>query len=147
MLIDLNRVDRSLLLAAFFRGNARTQSYWTSSCDQVVALSVFYTGDLTYKGCQQRFESGYVGPLYDLDGELLPDVKRRYYQLIDLLGHRPDLILGGGNLTTPADPSYTACKLTETGISIVPRLQEEFPEKPTFGKWPDKNSPADLTSG
>lgn len=143
---ELSKIDQALLLAAFFRGNPRSQHYWTSSCDQVIALSLFYTGEMTFDECVKRFETGYVFPLYDDAGELLVDIRCRYEILMDLLERRLDLISGGGNFKTPADPTYTACKLTDQGLKLVPELVKLFPEKPEFANWPDKTTLADIGS-
>jgi hypothetical protein len=135
----LSLTEQALLLASFFRGNPPSQTHWTSSCDQVIALSLFYTGDMSYADCEKRFETGYVSPLYDSDGELLRDLRDRYNELIELIRRRPDLISGGGNFDRPADPTYTACKLTQEGFRLIPDLINLFPAKPTFANWPDKN--------
>ncbi|MEI6234036.1 MAG: hypothetical protein WCT04_13355 [Planctomycetota bacterium] len=37
--------EKSILLAAFFRGGSEKDSYWSSNCNQVVTLSLFYTGN------------------------------------------------------------------------------------------------------
>jgi hypothetical protein len=136
---NLSLTEQALLLAAFFRGNPHSQTHWTSSCDQVIALSLFYTGDMSFADCEKRFETGYVSPLYDNDGGLLRDLRDRYNELIELIRRRHDLISGGGNLDTPADPTYTACKLTQDGIRLIPDLVKLFPAKPDFANWPDKN--------
>lgn len=136
---NLSLTEQALLLAAFFRGNPHSQTHWTSSCDQVIALSLFYTGDMSFADCEKRFETGYVSPLYDNDGELLRDLRDRYNELIELIRRRHDLISGGGNLDTPADPTYTACRLTQEGIRLIPELIKLFPSKPNFANWPDKN--------
>ena len=137
---NLSQNEQALLLASFFRGNPLSQTHWTSSCDQVITLSLFYTGHISYEECEKRFETGYVSPLYDHDGELLQDLRDRYNELIELIRRRNDLISGGGDFETPADPTYTACKLTREGLRLVPDLVEAFPGKPVFAKWPDKNT-------
>ncbi|WP_166831254.1 hypothetical protein [Thalassoroseus pseudoceratinae] len=139
--MNLSCIDKSLLLAAFFRGNTRDQDRWTSSSDQVLTLSLFYTGDITSDECQYRFSNrGYVGGLYDDDGELHPQIDSRYQNLIDLLRVQPHLIEGGGNLETPAYPTYTACRLTDDGIRLVPDIIDLFPRKPDFPNWPDRRT-------
>lgn len=134
----MTRVEQSLLLAAYFRGNLPGQHGWTSSCDQVVTLSLFYTGDISYEDCQLRFSvKSYVSSLYDEDGELTQEIRSRYEELILLLRAHPDLIEGGGNLDTPADPTFTACRLTTEGDKLIPSIIHQFPAKPDFPCWPD----------
>ncbi len=60
--MNLSQIGGSLLLAAFFRGNLRGQRRWTSCSDQVVTLSLYYTGEITAAECGVRFSSRpYVG--------------------------------------------------------------------------------------
>jgi hypothetical protein len=139
--MHLSSVDQSLLLAAFFRGNTRDQDGWTSSCDQVITLSLFYTGELSADECRARFENpGYVGGLYIRNFGLRPQIQLRYHALIDLLKRHPELIEGGGDFELPADPTFTACRLTTAGDSLIPEIIGLFPQKPEFPKWPDKRT-------
>ena len=139
--MTLSAIDKSLLLATYFRGNILDQDRWTSSSDQVLTLSLFYTGDMTSEECQARLANrGYVGGLYDDDGELHPQIESRYHILMDLLREQPELIEGCGNFETPADPTYTACRLTELGITFIPNLIDSFPRKPHFANWPDRRT-------
>lgn len=135
----MTRVEQSLLLATFFRGNPPDQDVWSSSCDQVVTLSLFYTGDISYEDCQRRFSrKAYVSCLYDENAELTHEIQSRYDALIRLLKAHPDLIQGGGNFDTPADPTYTACRLTRAGEELIASTIRQFPVKPDFPNWPDR---------
>jgi hypothetical protein len=135
----MTRVEQSLLLAAFFRGNLPGQPVWTSSCDQVVTLSLFYTEDISGEECQSRFATrSYVSSLYDDTGELAPEIRSRYEGLIRLLKGYPNLIEGGGNFEFPAEPTYTACRLTKAGEALISSIIIQFPSKPDFPNWPDR---------
>jgi hypothetical protein len=68
--------------------------------------------------------------VYDDDGQLNARIEQRYKILIDLIQHRPDLIEGGGDLKTPADPTYTACGLTDAGWQLACTLKSSFPQEP-----------------
>ena len=139
--MELSAIDKALLLAAFFRGNIPDQNHWTSSSDQIVTLSLFYTEDINSEDCQSRFSNpGYVGGLYDDNGELRPQIESRYHELIELLRQRPQLIEGGGNFETPAHPTYTACRLTDDGIGLIPDIVDLFPRQPEFPNWPDRRA-------
>ena len=143
--MGLSLIDKTLLLAAFFRGNSHDQDRWTSCSDQVVTLSLFFTGDITADDCQTRFSRRrYVGGLYDDDGELQPQIESRYQNLIGLLREQPQLIEGGGDFKTPAQPTYTACRLTDEGIRLVPAIIDSFPRKPDFPNWPDRRTNPDV---
>lgn len=132
-------VEESLLVAAYFRGRTPAEFVWVSNCDQVITLSLFYTGSISVHDCIERFKvKRYVGKLYDENGELMPDIRSRYAALIDLIRRRPDLINGGGNFNTPADPTFTSCGLTHAGIETAVQLLTSFPQKPEFPDWPDK---------
>lgn len=138
--MQLSRVDSSLILATYFRG-MRDGERWISSCDQIVTLSLFYTGDLSAAECADRFvKRSYVGGLYDDDGELKAEIADRYRELIKLVQKHPDLIEGGGDFKRPAYPTYTACRLTPRGIDLVPAIIDEFPPKPDFPNWPDRRN-------
>ncbi len=136
--MELSNIQSSLLLAAFFRGMSDDQLPWYSNCDQVVTLSLFYTSDLSFDECDRRFEHrGYVGGLYDDEGELKPDFALRYRELISLLKSHPELIQGSGDFESPAYPTYTSCRLTPDGVALVTSLAPMFPAKPVFPNWPD----------
>lgn len=136
--MTLTLVEQSLLVAAYYRGGNPDDRVWGSNGDQVVTLSLFYTGDLSFDDCAERFSRrSYVGGLYDKGGKLNRRVKARYRDLIDLLRDRPDLIEGGGDLAKPADPTYTACRLTHNGLASARLLIEKLPRKPEFPNWPD----------
>jgi hypothetical protein len=137
--MSLTRIEQSLLLATFFRGNPPDQDWWTSSCDQVVTLSLYYTGEITFEECQGRFsKKSYVSFLYDSEGELTSEIRSRYEELIRFLRGHPNLIQGGGDLDMPADPTYTACRLTKAGDELIPSIIRQFPAKPDFPRWPDR---------
>ena len=139
--MNLSTIDKSLLLAAYFRGNTCDQDLGTSCSDQVVTLSLFYTCDITAQDCQNRFSNrGYVGALYDDDEELNPEIAMRYQQLIDLLRKQPNLIEGSGDFKTPAHPTYTACRLTDDGIRLIPDIIKSLPCKPDFPNWLDQRT-------
>ena len=143
--MNFSAIEKSLLLTAFFRENTQDQERWTSSCDQVLTLSLFYTGDITADECQSRFSTrSNVGGLYAADGELDSQIESRYQLLIDLLRQQPQFIEGGGNFKTPAHPTYTACRLTEVGTRIIPDIIGSFPSKPDFPNWPDRRVLSDL---
>ena len=99
--------------------------------------------------CATRFSRrGCINGLYDRDvpddGREGPPLRReiedRYRDLIDLIGRAPDLIQGGGNLSLPADPTYTACRLTPDGVRLVATIIDSFPPKPDFRDWPDRRT-------
>ena len=138
------RIDDALLLAAYFRGGAPTDVPKTSNSDQIITLSLFFTGELTAEECAARFAVRcYVQQLYGEDGELLEMISLRYGSLIDLLHRRPDLIKGGGDLARPADPTFTGCWLTPAGLVAASALANTFPPKPEFPNWRDRRpSPA-----
>lgn len=139
--MNLSLIERSIVLAAFFRGNTLDEETWTSNSDQVVMLSLFYTDDITPEECQSCFATrSCVGGLYDDHGEILPQVESRYQCLIDLLCARPELIEGGGDFEAPAHPTYTACRLTAQGLALIPVIVEQMPRKPQFPNWPDRQT-------
>lgn len=137
--IPISAIDKSLLLAAFFRGNATNQELWTSCSDQVVTLSLFYTGEINFNECESRFSNrGCVGGLYQEFGELQPLIRTRYQLLVDLIRNKPQYIEGGGDFETPADTTFTACRLTDKGVQLATMIIEEFPSKPVFTNWSDE---------
>lgn len=138
----LTTIEQSLILATYFRGNHPDQNVWTSSCDKVVTLSLYYTGDISSEECVRRFAKRQLQTsLYvDNTGELRTEVRERYHALIQLMESQPDLIHGGGKLRPPADPTYTACRLTAAGDALIPELITRFPQKPDFPNSPDKRT-------
>jgi len=50
--MPLTSVEYSLLVGAYFRGG------WTSNSDQIVTLSLFYTGDVSFAECESVFHKG-----------------------------------------------------------------------------------------
>ena len=137
----MKRVQEAVLLAAYFRGGDPDDAVWTSNCDQVVTLSLFYTGDISADDCVDRFSvKRYVSRLYQENGELDAVIADRYCVLIELLQSYPQLFQGGGNLKTPADPTYTSCRLTHEGQQFATILAMNFPAKPDFPHWPDKRT-------
>lgn len=134
----MNRVEQSLLVAAYYRGGRPEDARWTSNSDQVVALSLFYTEDISAEDCAERFSRRrYVGGLYQKDGRLDNMVGKRYAVLRGLLEEHPELIVGGGDFQKPADPTFTACRLTNAGRELACSLVSSFPRKPEFPNWPD----------
>ena len=139
--MDFTPVQEALLLAAFFRGNTVDFQRWISCNDQVTTLSLFYTGDITAADCQERFATrGYVSSLYTEDGLLLPNIAERYAALIRLIHKYPNLIQGGGDLKSPASPTFTACRLTAAGNELIPDLAQRLPRTPDFPSWPSSRT-------
>lgn len=136
--MELTRIEQSLLVAAFFRGGKPPGPGWRSNTDQVLTLSLFYTGDISFEDCAERFSvKGYVRRLYT-DRGLTDVITSRYAHFIALIRSHPELIEAGGNFEPPADPTYTACRLTEAGEKLACSLIQSFPRKPEFPNWPDK---------
>jgi hypothetical protein len=137
--MSLTRIEEALLLAAYFRGGSHDQKQWNSNSDQILTLSLFYTGDISETDCACRFAiRSHIQELYDESGELTEEIDGRYKVLINLLQEHPELIEGGGNLATPAYPTFTACRLTDTGLALATTLVTRFPNKPDFTNWPDR---------
>ena len=137
----MNSVQESVLLAAYFRGGDPDAVIWTSNCDQVLTLSLFYTGDISPSECVERFAiKSYIGKLYQDNGDLDSMISDRYLVLINLLQSHPHLLEGGGNLKLPAYPTYTSCRLTREGQQFALTLTNNFPAKPDFPHWPDKRT-------
>jgi hypothetical protein len=135
--MELSRIDEALLVAALFRGGTPDQSCWNANSDQVVTLSLFYTGDLSRAECVERFlRRGYMGRIYNDQGDVSQPIADRYRALIGLIRRLPELIEGAGNLELPADPSFTACRLTEAGRRTALQKMPSFPRKPEFPDWP-----------
>lgn len=148
--MSLTRIDESLVLAAYFRGGSQDQRGWTSNTDQILTLSLFYTGDISEADCVNRFANrSYIQKLYDEEvgsteehpwGKLTEEIDRRYRILIKLLHEHPELIEGSGNFKIPTHPTFTACRLTENGLKLAETLVTKFPSKPSFSDWPDKRT-------
>jgi hypothetical protein len=137
--MPLSTVEESLLVAAYYRGMSPKEHGWVSNSDQIVTLSLFYTGEISSEDCTERFaRRSYVGRLYQPDGELSEPIATRYGRLISLLRDHPELIGGGGDLETPSDPTFTSCRLTAAGRYLASSLVPSFPKKPKFPNWPDK---------
>jgi hypothetical protein len=137
----LSPVEKALLLAAYYRGGSPDDRVWVSNADQIVTLSLFYTDDISSDDCAERFSRrSYVGKLYEAGGRLAEAIETRYGALISLLRRHRELIEGGGDLETPADPTYTSCRLTVAGQVLAHSLKPAFPEKPEFPDWPDKRT-------
>lgn len=141
---QLTLVEESLLLAAFYRGNLLDDSFNRACCDQVITLSLFYTGDISNQDCIERFKKRSYVMLFWKDGNenngLETTLSGRYSKLIELIDQHPDLIEGFGNLHSPANPCYTACRLTQTGIGVAKASFNRFEVKPDFPNWPDRRS-------
>lgn len=139
----MDAIDQSLLLAAYFRGNLLSDDRWISCNDQVVALSLFCTGDISQDECCEAFarRSGTYGwSLCANQLDLRSDVNSRYRRLIELTQKRVDLIEGGGDLVQPAWPTFTACRLTVAGEAEALSAVELYPSKPDFPNWPDRRT-------
>jgi hypothetical protein len=107
-------------------------------------LSLFYTGDISCEDCAGRFSSrSSIQNLYDENGELNEEIEVRYGVVINLIQDRPDLIQGAGDLQLPADPTYTSCRLTDSGLKLACDFIDEFPQKPEFANWPDRRKHPD----
>ncbi|MBW3539061.1 MAG: hypothetical protein KY476_02210 [Planctomycetes bacterium] len=150
--MSLTRIEESLVLAAYFRGGSQDDRAWTSNTDQILTLSLFYTGDISKADCVSRFANRpYIRDLYKNTewteehawGELTEDIEGRYRALINLLQEHPELIEGGGNFKTPAHPTFTACRLTDIGLKLAATLATQFPKKPDFPNWPDRRTRAE----
>jgi hypothetical protein len=114
---------------------------WASNSDQILTLSLFHSGDICRDDCIFRFANrGYVGCLYDRNGNLNEDIASRYQVLIDLLRAHASLMKGGGDMQTPADPTFTACRLTDAGCRRALSVIDLFPQKPEFPEWPDRTN-------
>jgi len=128
-------------VAAYFRGGSPSEQVWSSTSDQVLTLSLYFTQDISHDDCSSRFANRpYLGRVYVKNGELNKQIETRYQVLIDLIQKRPDLIEGGGDLRRPADPTYTACRLTEEGCHLAHDLIASFPPTPDFPNWPDRRA-------
>lgn len=139
--MSLSTVEKALLVATYFRGRIPLDWCWRSSSDQILILSLFYTGEITDEDCARRFATrSYVDGLYDEEGDLTEEIWNRYLALQNLLRKRPDLLQSGGDFVTPAGPTYTACGLTEAGTQLALSLVESFPKKPDFPNWPDRRA-------
>jgi hypothetical protein len=136
--MTLSHVEQALLIAAYFRGALSGDRYVTASCSEVINLSLFYTGDITGKTCEERFLRIPEPHLYDEDGNLVDDIRLRYEVLIDFICNHPGLIEGAGNLDLPADPSFTGCRLTRAGVELATSFIPLFPTKPEFPERPDR---------
>ena len=137
----LSTIQESLLVAAFYRGGDPDDQSWVSNSDQILTLSLFYTGDISADECVQRFSRrSYVSHLYQANGELTEMITTRYRQLVLLLREHPKLIEGGGDFETPADPTFTSCRLTVAGQNFAFSIRHSIRQKPEFPNWPDKQT-------
>lgn len=145
--MTLTLVEKSILLAAYFRGGSRDDPRWTANSDQILTLSLFYTGEISFAECAGRFSNRpSLQKVYDKAGELTEEIEERYKILIKLLEEHPELIEGGGDFQTPAYPTFTACRLTDAGLHFASNLVNSFPEKPEFPDWPDRRTLPDADS-
>lgn len=148
--MQLSLVQESIILAAYFRGGSNDDYVWRSNSDQILTLSLFYTGDISAEDCEDRFaEFGYVKKLYVEEStptsdeecrKLAEGIDARYRVLIQMIRENSDLIQGAGNLDLPSDPTFTSCKLTDAGYSLALTLGGMFPLKPEFENWPDRRT-------
>jgi hypothetical protein len=54
------------------------------------------------------------------------------------LREHPELIEGSGDLKTPADPTFTSCRLTIAGQTLACARIPSLRVKPEFSNWPDQ---------
>lgn len=144
--MHLTSIEKSLILAVFFRGGSPDDETWTSNTDQILTLSLFYSGEMTSEECVRRFarRSG-LQKLYTAEGGLTEEIANCYQVLIQLLHRHPQLIEGGGNFTLPAHPTFTSCRLTKEGFLLAASLINTFPQKPEFPDWPDQRTMTEKT--
>lgn len=137
--MHLTTIEKALILAAYFRGGSPDDETWISNTDQIVTLSLFYSGEMIAEECVRRFarRSG-LQKLYTAEGELTEEIANRYQALIQLLQNHPQLIEGSGNFALPAHPTFTSCRLTKEGFLLAASLINTFPQKPEFPDWPDQ---------
>jgi hypothetical protein len=140
--MELTPIEQSLLLATYFRCGSREQRGWTANTSQILTLSLFYTGEICRNDCIARFSNRpYLSRVYDAAGEVAPEIEARYNALLDLLRKRPDLLESNGiNFDQPAEPPYTACRLTPDGLRLAVTIAPVFPSKPDFPTWPDQRA-------
>lgn len=145
--MPLSTIEESLILAAYFRGGSQDDLVWSANGDQILTLSLFYTGDITEADCVLRFSrKSYVQKLYDESRSssdelyLTQEIEHRYEVLIKLLQDHLEFIEGGGDYKTPALPTFMGCRLTEKGMKLAMVLVKQFPQKPEFPNWPDKRT-------
>ncbi|MDB5337109.1 MAG: hypothetical protein JWN70_2728 [Planctomycetaceae bacterium] len=137
--LSLTAIENSILLATYFRGESLDTAIWISNTDQIITLSLFYTGDISFADCAARLSiRSYVQNLYDDNGNLTAEIDSRYTVLINLLHQHPELLEGAGDFQLPAFPTYTSLRLTEHGLRLALDLINSFPAKPDFLDWPDQ---------
>lgn len=51
----LTVIEESLVLAAYYRGGSHDDQVWTSNTDQILTLSLYFTGDISDTDCVERF--------------------------------------------------------------------------------------------
>lgn len=137
--MPLTSIEKSLLVAAYFRGGSVNDEPWFANTDQILTLSLFYTGEISWSKCVQRFSvKRYLGGVYDEKGELDEQIKSRHQTLIRLLRFRPDLMEYSHEFEAPTYPTYTSCRLTSVGETLATSLIPTMPQKPNFPNWPDK---------
>lgn len=137
--MPLSPVEKALLVAAYYRSGSQDGCVWTSNPDQIVTLSLFYTGELSSEECVERFsEFGGVGGLYNESGELNEPVATRCMELIELLQKHPELIGGADDLGSPPSLIIANCLPTEAGLQLASSLIPTFRQKPEFWHWPDR---------
>lgn len=138
---SLSPIAASLIVATYYRGGDYRENVWGANCDQILTLSLYFTGDLSQDECLARFAvRGHVQSLYD-DSGLTDVISQRYQHLINLLREQATFIEGGGNFRLPADPTYTSCRLTPAGCEIASCLAGQFPAPPEFLYWANRRGP------
>lgn len=113
--MPLDRIDESLLLAAWFRGRCiEDEDVWTSNADQIITLSLFYTGDISAEECARRFSHrSYISKLYGSDGELTEEIAVRDQALVALVRSRPDLLAKRRGLDNSLLPHVSSVRIDD----------------------------------
>ena len=144
--MSLTSVEESLLLATYFRGRVPEDDRWRANSNQILTLSLYFTGDISYEDCASRLDTRpYVRKVYDENGKLTEEIIDRHKILINLLQEHAELIEGAGGFEDGTEPTYTACRLTDAGLELAVKLIDKFPKKPDFPNWPDRRKPPDCT--
>jgi hypothetical protein len=135
---DFSVTEQALLLATYFRGVHPTDHVFKSNSDQILTLSLFYTGDISSDECVARLSSRHYlnQSLYNGNSGLSEEIAIRYRVLIDLLTSHSNLIEGRGLFRLPADPTFTSCRLTPAGFQLAEQLVTLFPQKPDILRRP-----------
>jgi hypothetical protein len=142
--MDVSRIEQSLLLATNFRGNLPDQAAWTSCSDQILTLSLSIPATFRRTNARRVSQTAITLAAFTAKRVKSFQIEARYRCLIQLLSDHSELIEGGGNFRTPAWPTYTACRLTDDGLRLIPHIIDLFPGNPDFPNWPDRRTLQDL---